>query len=195
LPPRAPSHDDAERPSDADLVARCLDGDERAWESLVRRYRRLVYSVPMRMGLKGEDADDVFQETFATLLTRLGTVRDAARLGLWLAVTARRKGLDRVTRSQAAREVELPETLEVASTASLPVDELMRLERQHAVRRALQQLPERCRRLLEALYQEDAQPAYRDVASTLGVPVGSLGPTRARCLDRLRRALAALDAA
>ena len=172
---------------DSELVERCLKGDAEAWTAIVRRYRRLVYSVPVRMGLKVEDQDDVFQETFVTLLEKLPTVRDRERIGLWLAVIARRKALDRVSRGAAVRERELPEGLEPPDAAPLAVEELVTLERAAMVRAAFDRLPERCRTLLGGLYQQDPPVPNRELAGQLKVPEGSLGPTRKRCLDKLRK--------
>jgi len=180
-----------ERLEDRELIERCLEtGDDRAWQALVERYGRLVYSVPLRMGLPAQEADEVFQDTFIRLLEKLATVRDRDRLGLWLAATARRKALDRATRGPTRRETFFDEHLPaVADPMPLAADELVRLEQQAQVRHALDQLAERCRRLLEALFYEDPPPSYRALARRLGVAEGSLGPTRRRCFDKLERIL------
>jgi len=173
---------------DGQLVERCLAGDGDAWEDLVRRYRRLVYSVPARMGIRGADADEVFQMTYVTLLEKLHTVRDRERIGLWLAVTARRKAIDLIRRG--SRDVELPDEIDDTSPEPLPIDELIRVERQASVREAFGNLGGRCRDLLGALYYEDPTPSYKTIADRFGVPHGSLGPTRARCIAKLRKLLA-----
>jgi RNA polymerase sigma factor (sigma-70 family) len=175
--------------SDADLVLRCRAGEAIAWEAVVRRFKRLVYSVPVRMGLPSSDADDVFQETFASFLEHLGSIKDPARVGLWLAVTARRKALHRVTRGPRVKETALPEGVEVVDPIDLPIDALMRIERQNSLRAGLERMSERCRGLLLALYFEDPPLSYAEVSKRLKVPIGSLGPTRMRCFAKLREVL------
>lgn len=175
--------------SDGDLIEACLAGEPSAWESLVHRYRRLVYSVPVKLGLKSEDCDEVFQQTAIALLEKLATLRDRDRIGLWLAVTARRKAIDLVSRGSAARETELKEGVDVESDSPLPLDHLVALEQAASVRAALETVGERCRKLLEALYFADPTPPYRVIARELGVAIGSLGPTRARCFSKLKVAL------
>ncbi len=177
---------------DARLVARCLEGDSRAWDALVRRHERLVYAVARSWRLSDEDLGDVFQEVFAALVRGLPRLRDARSLVRWLASTTERTA--RATALRRRREQGLRSgddaTLEGIGTDDAPVGaDLERLERQAMVRLALAGISERCRRLLEALYYEDPAPAYADLAHRLGVPVGSLGPTRARCMGRLRERL------
>lgn len=178
---------------DARLVERCLAGDRRAWDALVRRHERLVYSVARSWRLSDEDLGDVFQEVFAALVRGLPRLRDARSLVRWLSSTT-----DRVARTRALRQrrelalrVEDEAVFERLTDASEPVGaELEALERQATVRLALSGVPERCRRLILALYYEDPTPAYSDLAYRLGVPIGSLGPTRARCMEKLRELLA-----
>lgn len=180
----------ADGPSDVELIDRALRGDAAAWEALVMRYRRLVYAVPLRLGLSSDQADDVFQETFAKLVEKLAEVRDGARVGLWLAVTARRHALARLTRGPARFDVPLAPGFERESAAETPLEELERLESEALVRRALETLPERCRSLLRALFYDDPPVPYARLARELGIPRDSLGPTRLRCFGRLRQALA-----
>ena len=175
--------------SDTELIERCLKGDAEAWEALVGRYRRLVYSVPIKMALKPEDVDEVFQESFRALLEKLGTLKDRERVGLWMAVTARRKALDCVRRRTAAREVVMPEGFEAEDPAHLPLYSLIRLERQAAVRAAWEGLDARCRTLLEGLFYQDPPASYQELAAKLGLKPGALGPQRQRCFARLRRIL------
>jgi RNA polymerase sigma factor (sigma-70 family) len=177
----------AHRPdSDAELVAACLQGSHAAWDALVRRYRRLVYSVPSRLGLKGSDADDIFQETFIALFQKLDGLRNRERLGVWLAVTARRRSLNRLTRGAAVHEVGFPEHFEPAGSHAHPIEALTCLEEQDTLLRALEGLPARCQELLRALYYDDPTPSYQALGRRLGMPTGSVGPTRLRCLDKLR---------
>ncbi len=169
--------------SDPVLVQSCLDGDERAWEELVDRYGRLVYSIPRRMGLSETDAQDVFQNVFATLLRHLANLRDQTRLSAWLITTTRREAW-RLGRTSGRRlEFELDET--IVDEALPPVDDVLRWEREQAVREAMRRLDDRCRELLTFLYLEPATPSYETVAARLAMPVGSIGPTRARCFKKL----------
>ena len=183
---------------DARLVARCLEGDARAWSALVRRHERLVLAVARSWRLSDEDLGDVFQDVFAALVRGLPRLRDARSLVRWLSSTtdrvARTTALRR-RREQAMRSGD-DETLADLGADDAPVGaDLELLERQAMVRLALAGVSERCRRLLSALYYEDPSPAYAELALRLGVPVGSLGPTRARCMEKMREQLAIGDAA
>lgn len=174
---------------DARLVARCIDGDARAWEALVRRHERLVYSVGRSYRLEDEDMADVFQDVFTALLKGLPRLRDGRTLVRWLSSTSER--IARTTalrrRRDAAREDRGDVTFANLADAGEAVGaDLEKVERQHQVRLALAGVPERCKRLLEALYYEDPTPSYTELSQRLGVPVGSLGPTRARCIQRLK---------
>jgi len=181
---------------DARLVARCLEGEARAWEALVRRHERLVYSIGRSYRLGDEDMGDVFQDVFTALLKGLPRLRDGRTLVRWLASTTER--IARTTalrrRKEAAREDHAEETVGrlVDHQEEVGAD-LERVERQHQVRLALAGVSERCKRLLEALYYEDPTPSYSELSQRLGVPVGSLGPTRARCMERLRGRLESQD--
>lgn len=169
--------------SDPLLVRACLAGDDGAWNELVDRYGRLVYSIPRRLGLSEADAEDVFQNVFVTLLRSLGQLRDQTRLSAWLITTTRRETW-RLGRTGARRaEDELDESLPADDPAAL--DDVLRWEREDGVRQAMLRLDGRCRELLTALFLEPATPSYEAVASRLGIPVGSIGPTRARCFKKL----------
>ena len=181
---------------DARLVARCLAGESRAWDALVRRHERLVYAVARTYRLDDEDLGDVFQEVFAALVKGLSRLRDTRTLVRWLSSTT-----DRVARRVALkrrRELALTghdaEQLERVTAPGPPVGaELETLEQRAIVQLALETLGGRCRDLLTALYADDDPPGYAAVAERLGMPVGSLGPTRARCLERLRAILTAME--
>ena len=182
--------------TESDLIERCLAGDDDAWRELVARYQALVYSVPRRMGLSPEDSADVFQRVCVTLYQRLGAVRDPSRLGGWLMTTATREAM-RVARGRrrdvpigAGPDDEAP-PLDPADLKPLADETYAELELAQALRSSLAELPERCRLILGEFLREDESPNYRDIARRLGVPVGSLGPTRARCLAKLRELLRA----
>lgn len=181
---------------DARLVDRCLSGDSRAWEALVRRHERLVYSIERSYRLSDEDMGDVFQDVFAALVKSLPRLREARTLVRWLSVTSDR--MARATALRRRREQALadddPAGLDrLADHGPGVAAELEQLEAQALVRLAMGALAERCRNLLSALYFEDPTPAYGELSQRLGVPVGSLGPTRARCMDKLRDGLESLS--
>lgn len=177
---------------DARLVAKCLEGDPRAWEAIVRRHERLVYAVGRSYRLSDEDMGDVFQEVFAALVRGLPRLKDPRTLVRWLASTSQR--IARATalrrRREAARTVEIdpPGAPLLAADAPGVGQPLEQLEEQALVRLAMGSLSERCQTLLAALYFEDPTPSYGTISRRMGLPVGSLGPTRARCFERLREA-------
>lgn len=180
-------------PSDEELIAACRNGDAEAWPRMVRRYEALVFSVPLRYRLSQAEAEDVVQNTFIALLNNLPTLRADSNLGAWLCTVARRYTW-RVLR-QNAREflpepdsdldwIQLAESLGASDAAAFDYWEMAEL-----LNRGLAQLPERCRELLIALYFDPDEPSYADIAARWGIPVGSVGPTRARCLERLKQLL------
>jgi len=179
---------------DARLVEACLAGEARAWEALVRRHECLVYAVARSYRLSDADLGDVFQDVFAALVSGLPRLRDSRTLVRWLSSTTQR--IARATALRRRREHALslaPEELPRLAGDEPPVGaDLERLEQQAMIRLGLAELAPRCQRLLEALYYEDPAPAYAEIAQRLGVPMGSIGPTRARCIERLRVVMEAL---
>lgn len=180
-------------PSDEVLVLACRGGDAAAWEELVGRYQRLVYSIPRRAGLDEDAAADVFQRVFATLVEKIEQIEQPERINAWLVTTARRE----TWRTARRNRYDLPLAVDDGEdagydppdTALLPDETLIRLEAQHTVRLALAELDERCRNLLNLLFYQVTPPPYAEIAAAVGVPAGSIGPTRARCLQKLRRLL------
>jgi RNA polymerase sigma factor (sigma-70 family) len=183
---------------DARLVERCLAGERGAWDALVRRHERLVYAVARRYRLTDEDLADVFQEVFSALVRGLPRLRNARLLVRWLSSTTERiaRSIALRRRREQARAAPFDAlAVEPVASSEAPVeDELVRLEEQALVRLALSALGGRCRELLTALYYEDPPPSYAALGRRLGTPVGSLGPTRARCFERLRASLMGLGA-
>jgi RNA polymerase sigma factor (sigma-70 family) len=176
---------------DATLIRFCRAGDQEAWELLVRRYQRLIYTVPRRAGLNEELAAEVFQSVCIALFEHLDRIRQPDRLGAWLVTTARRETLRQLRRERAVA-VSFEEEVEIqqfADAGPLPDEQFERLERQLAIRQAMSTLDERSRTLLSMLFYESEPPAYAEIAARLGMPEGSVGPTRARCLQKLLRAL------
>lgn len=182
--------------TDEQLLAACRRGEEAAWEALVRRYQRLIYAIPRRAGLDEDLAAEVFQEVFATLLQNIDSIEQPSRLHAWLVTTARRKTWRLISREGAARGLDAGAEDEAADPfasipdqSPLPDEVLVRLEEQHRVRTALSGLDERCRALLQMLFYEPEPPPYSEVAARLGTTEGSIGPTRARCLKKLLKAV------
>jgi len=163
-------------------------GDARAWERLLDQYERLVFSIPLNYGLSSDDAADIAQITFTILLQSLKTLREDTRLAPWLVTVARRhtwRLLGRKRRETIDPEGDLGERVALTG-ASEPLE---RWETIEWLNSGLNLLDLRCRDLLLALYFDPDQPAYAQVASRLRMPVGSIGPTRARCLEQLKRYL------
>jgi len=178
---------------DRRLVERCLEGEARAWDELVRRHERLVYAVARSFRLSDPDLADVFQDVFAALVQGLPRIRDGRALVRWLSTTTQRIAYAaalRARRRDALAPATDPADLDRVADAGPGLDASLEAhEEQALIRMALARLNERCRKLLQALFYEDPQPSYREVAVRLGVPVGSLGPTRARCFDAMRAVL------
>lgn len=164
--------------SDAELVRRCREGDQAAWELLVERYSRYVYGICVRgFRLPESDAEDVFQEVFARVFTRLDTLRDEAALRPWIAQLTRRLCLDLL--AGASRERPSPEPVpEEVETALEELDEAF------AVRAALTRLPEPCREMLDRFFARDQ--SYRTISAELDLPAGTIASRIARCLRKLR---------
>ena len=187
--------DDIAVDSDATLVARCKNGDAAAWEILIARYQRLVYAIVRRIGLDEHAAADVFQTVFMRLMEHLPRLTQLDRLQAWIVTTAKREAL--LQRKRGMRNVSMTRAddddgdaaeWDIADDAPLPEDALAKLQAHNEVKNALQRLDARCRELLTLLYgAHNDKIAYEDVAVQLSMPVGSIGPTRARCLGKLRK--------
>jgi RNA polymerase sigma factor (sigma-70 family) len=182
--------------SDTQLLLACRDGDQAAWEALIRRYQRLMYAIPRRAGLDDDQSADVFQEVFATLFQKLDDIDQPERLHSWLVTTARRKtwriiSKKRVTQNASGDGESDPgeELASIPDNAALPDEVLVKLEEQHQVRTAVAALDDRCRKLLTMLFYEAEPPSYSEIAISLGTSEGSIGPTRARCLEKMLKLL------
>lgn len=177
---------------DSTLVEHCLAGNGAAWEALVRRYQRLVYTIVTRMGLDEHVAADVFQTVFTRLIQHLPRIGDPSRLKAWIVTTAKREGLLQLRRSHRTESMSGEdgddEALQIPDGAPLPEEQLAELQALDALRAALERLDDRCRDLLTMIFRDDDDRVpYDEVSRRLGIPVGSIGPTRQRCLDKLRR--------
>lgn len=183
------------------LVRRCLQGSAEAWRGLVERYARLVHAVPARYGLSSTEVDDVGQEVFLALAQNLHRIEDPERLPGWLVTTARRM----TWRIMQQRKLESPgveadlmdgETLRAEPVAAARVpsmyDLLVGWERQRVLAVGMERLGDRCRGLLTLLFLDPSEPSYDSIGAQLGLPKGSIGPTRNRCLAQLRSILEGL---
>lgn len=168
--------------SDADLVHRCLAGEDDAWEELVDRFARYVYAIAVRAyRLDAADAEDVFQETFARAYERLDSLRDADSLRPWLAQLARRQCVDRI-RSLGRRPSDL-----AAVEAALAEPVLDSLEEAWDVRAALEDLSPDCQDVLDRFFCRDE--SYRTIGEAVGIPSGTIASRISRCLSALRAAV------
>ena len=170
--------------SDAHLIQACLRGNEKAWQELVDRYARLVYSIPRRYGLAAEDADDVFQNVFTIVFRQLRRLRQEQAIVAWLITITHRESLRVARRTQHA---DLDE--KIADPTSPAPEQVERWERQQMVHVAIQDIGSPCRELLTALFLESPPPSYDQIARRLGMSMGSIGPTRARCFKKLEALL------
>lgn len=171
------------------LVARCRAGDQRAWEQIVRATSPMLYGIARRKGLSEDDAADCVQAAYVALYRSLGSLEAPGGLRGWLATTAAREAV-RVSRIRRSRETADISTLEDTLAADeAEADELAaQAERGASLAAALAELGGRCRELLTRLYA-GAGESYQAISEALGMPVGSIGPTRARCLAKLRAIL------
>jgi len=184
---------DLER-SDAELVRSCRAGDEPAWAKLVDRYQRLIFAIPRRAGLGDEQAADILQEVFLTLFEKLDEIQQPEKIRSWVVTTAKFKTWAAVRNSRGFYSPETDEEMElelasIRDTSPLADEMLVRLEQQHLVRAGLNELDERCRRILSMLYLQDRAASYLEVAETISVGETSISPLRTRCLKKLEKIL------
>jgi RNA polymerase sigma factor (sigma-70 family) len=177
------------------LVRLAAAGDEAAWSALVTRFAPLLWSVCRRHRLSAADAEDVIAEVWLRLLARLPSLREPDALPGWLATTTRHECLRRLMKTSRRAERELPLLPDVVAEdrGDQIDDHLLRAERSDVLRSAFATLGERCRRLIGAMLR-DPTPSYAEIGAELDMPIGSIGPTKQRCLEVLRRspAIAAL---
>jgi RNA polymerase sigma factor (sigma-70 family) len=187
-----------DRDDTGQLVISAASGDEAAWQGLVERNSGLVWSVTRAYRLGNADAADVFQTTWLRLAENIRRIEQPDRVGSWLATAARRECLQCLRTAGRTVPTDDMERLEGAPAGGNPPEEaLLRAEQEQedaeraaALWRAVSRLPGRCHQLLRVL-MASPPPSYAEVAAALGLPVGSIGPTRARCLQTLREQLVA----
>jgi RNA polymerase sigma factor (sigma-70 family) len=171
----------------AALVTRAAEGDPVGWEEIVERYAPLVWSICRRFQLSDHEIEDVAQNVWLLLVEHCGRLREPAALPGWLATTTRRECLRvlKAARKSERAGTKLDETLQFASD-TVTEEEILAVERNAAWRAAFAELPPRCQQLL-AMLLADPPYSYAEISAALNIPVGSIGPQRARCLQRLRR--------
>jgi RNA polymerase sigma factor (sigma-70 family) len=176
--------------TDHELVAACLQGDESAWNDLIDRYNRLIFSIPLKLGLGRDEATDVFQAVCLDLVTELPRLRDPQALPAWIMQVTRHKvvKLKRKSERYVADEGGRADQM-TAPDNDMPDSLLRELQKSQALRDAVEGLSARCRHMVQMLFFEDVPRPYREVAAELGVATGSIGFLRSRCLDKLRSAL------
>jgi RNA polymerase sigma factor (sigma-70 family) len=164
------------------LVDRARDGDQAAWDEIVERYAPLVWSVCQRYRLSQADADDVGAIVWLRLVERLDSIREQAALPGWLATTTRRECLNLLRIRDRYTEFD---DNQHDDTAPASDHRLLAQERHIALRAAFAELSEQCQQLLTLLFHDPPTP-YATISATMGLPVGGIGPSRQRCLDKLR---------
>ncbi|MFI5174283.1 MAG: RNA polymerase sigma factor [Terriglobia bacterium] len=185
---KSPAQDSSQE--DQDLIRRCLGGEELAWECLVERYKRLIYSIPIKNGYQSSDAADIFQSVCLDLLESLTSLRDSTKLKTWLITVTVRKCLH--LREKMGRE-----TLTLSEgEADLVVDrrsDISRIsqevEQEQIIREAMKKLPLRCATLIQHLFFDEPRLSYSEIAKRFGVSSNSIGPARDRCLEKLKEIL------
>jgi RNA polymerase sigma factor (sigma-70 family) len=183
----------AKKPSstwnDTRLVKECLSGSEEAWSLLIEKYKALIYSIPVKYGLPPHEAADVFQATCMELLTRLPDLREPRALPKWLMQVAHhqcyrwKRQQQRVVSRDAEPDLPVPETPAIAERL------VQQTQEEQIFRDAMAALTPQCRRLVELLFFEIPPRPYTEVAAELGLAIGSIGFTRQKCIERLRRHL------
>ena len=175
--------------NDTRLVAECMSGNEEAWSLLIEKYKALIYSIPIKYGLPQQEAADVFQATCAELLLGLPKLREPRALPKWLMQVAHhqcyrwKRQQQRLVSRDAEPELPEPETPAIAD------DLVQQTQEEQVLREAMAALSPQCRRLVELLFFEIPPRPYAEVAGELGLAVGSIGFTRQKCIERLRRHL------
>ena len=183
---------EARKPSSDDLlIALCLKGDQQAWADLVDKYKNLIYSIPIKLGMY-DDAADIFQSVCLDLLSDLPRLRQPKALPKWLMQVCYHKCLDYRTRAkkQVPLDEENSDNLPADQTTSVLPEEMMaQLQREQTVRVVMASLPPRCERMVRMLFFETPPRPYEVIAKELGIATGSIGFIRGRCLSRLRKQL------
>ena len=186
----AQSVEDRKRPlSDSQLVKACLRGDEEAWSALINKYKNLIFSIPIKYHFSQEDAADIFQAVCADLISELPNLRKPKALAGWLIQVTSHKCIQRKRQAEryASQDPELSEP--AAAPHEIPDNVLSQVQDEQILREAIQELPPRCRELVQMLFFEYPPRPYQQIAEQLGIATGSIGFIRGRCLEKLRQRL------
>jgi RNA polymerase sigma factor (sigma-70 family) len=176
--------------SDEALVAACLKGNQQAWAALVDKYKNLIYSIPIRLGMY-DDAADIFQTVCLDLFSDLARLREPRALPKWLMQTCYHKCLQYQRRAEKYIPLEDDDTDSSTENGAtvLPEDLIAQLQREQMVREVISQLPPRCEQMIRMLFFESPPRPYEQIANELGLATGSIGFIRGRCLARMRKQL------
>jgi RNA polymerase sigma factor (sigma-70 family) len=177
---------------DERLVQECLAGDERAWNTLIDKYKRLIYSVPVKYGFSPDDAGDIFQNVCIDLFTNLSKLRKIESLRSWLITVATHKCFHWKKQQKNDVELDAMEQEMAEELAAAPVVVMQEVQEEQAVRDAIERLTPRCAELVKLLFYEQPPVPYTEVAQKLGLATGSIGFIRGRCLTRLQKILGEL---
>ncbi|MBV9507282.1 MAG: sigma-70 family RNA polymerase sigma factor [Acidobacteriia bacterium] len=175
---------------DERLVKECLNGNSDAWSAILGKYRKLIYSVPIKYGLPPEDAGDIFQQVCVHLLEALPTLREPRSLAAWLIKVAANGCFQWAGRERRFQSFDFEAQPDEGPVSRETPDTLIRqFERSQILHDALAEAPARCRELIRMLFFETPAVSYDEAAKRLGLATGSIGFIRMRCLDRLRKRL------
>jgi RNA polymerase sigma factor (sigma-70 family) len=177
--------------SDKRLVRACLDGDEDAWAALIDKYKRLIYSIPVRYGASPEDSADIFQYVCLELFSHLSKLRETNALRGWIITVTAHQSFHwkRRHRKRSDREQTNMDPEDLGFEPTVPSDVADAAEREQMVRDATAHLSPRCQEMIRLLFYSEPPLPYKDVAQRLDLAVGSIGFIRGRCLQRLEKAL------
>jgi RNA polymerase sigma factor (sigma-70 family) len=176
--------------SDQRLIQECLKGNQDAWTTIVQRYRKLIYSVPLRYGLPSDDAADIFQQVCLLLLKALPNLREPKSLAAWLIKVTANNCFQFLAQKRRLQPLDFEvEPYEGVISREKPDELIHAFERSRILHDALSDIPPRCRELIRMLFFETPAVPYKEAAKRLRLATGSLGFIRMRCLNRLRRQL------
>lgn len=177
---------------DTRLVRECIGGSEEAWAALIEKYKNLIYSIPIKYHFSTDEATDIFQAVCLELLAELPKLRKAEALPKWIMQVTAHKCFHHKRQGQRTDSRDPEDEMMQQGTAPVAEKILRQAEEEQTLRQAVSELPPRCRELVRMLFFEEPAREYREVARTLGIAVGSIGFTRQRCLERLRKRLTEL---
>jgi RNA polymerase sigma factor (sigma-70 family) len=170
------------------LVQECLKGNEKAWSALIDKYKNLIFSIPIKYGFSPDEAAEIFQAVCISMLQELSQLREPRALAAWLIRMTSHECFRRKEQRNRNIETELEETLP-DEFPKMPEELFREIEREQILREALAALSPECKLLVELLFFEDPPVPYDELSKTLGMAKGSIGATRMRCLEKLRRGL------